>query len=107
MGLRSGRKSRPKRPSTEAHHEHRELSHLRGRQSATDAEIESNQSQARRRAVLAYRSGTLMRPTRDEVLMETARLWAHRGTCNRLRVGAIFSRNGRILVQGYNGAPSG
>lgn len=39
--------------------------------------------------------------------METARLWAHRGTCNRLRVGAVFSRAGRILVQGYNGAPSG
>lgn len=48
-----------------------------------------------------------MRPTRDEVLMETARLWRYRGTCNRLRVGAIFSKSGRILVQGYNGAPSG
>jgi dCMP deaminase len=39
--------------------------------------------------------------------METARLWAHRGTCNRLRVGAVFSRSGRVLVQGYNGTPSG
>lgn len=48
-----------------------------------------------------------MRPSRDEILMETARIWAHRGTCNRLRVGAVFSRDGRILVQGYNGAPSG
>lgn len=48
-----------------------------------------------------------MRPTRDEVLMETARIWAHRGTCNRLRVGAVFSRDGRILAQGYNGAPAG
>lgn len=48
-----------------------------------------------------------VRPTRDEVLMETAKIWRHRGTCNRLRVGVVFSRDGRILVQGYNGAPSG
>jgi dCMP deaminase len=39
--------------------------------------------------------------------METAFLWAQRGTCDRLQVGAVISREGRILVQGYNGAPSG
>ena|SRR6478609_2817883 len=48
-----------------------------------------------------------MRPTRDEVLMGTAFLWAKRSTCSRLHVGAVVSRNGRILAQGYNGAPAG
>lgn len=48
-----------------------------------------------------------MRPTRDEVLMRTAFVWAERGTCDRLKVGVVISRAGRILVQGYNGAPSG
>lgn len=46
-------------------------------------------------------------PSRDQALMETARVWAKRGTCSRLKVGAIFSIDGRILVQGYNGAPAG
>ncbi|MCA1800000.1 MAG: hypothetical protein LC650_01735 [Actinobacteria bacterium] len=30
-----------------------------------------------------------------------------RSTCPRLHVGAVFSRDGRILVTGYNGAPKG
>lgn len=50
---------------------------------------------------------TLARPSRDEALMATARVWAERGTCSMLQVGAVFSRDGRILVQGYNGAPAG
>lgn len=49
----------------------------------------------------------MTRPNRDTVLMETAHLWAKRGTCSRLQVGAVFSRDGRILAQGYNGAPAG
>lgn len=48
-----------------------------------------------------------MRPSRDELLTETAFLWAKRGTCSRLQVGCVISRGGRILAQGYNGAPAG
>lgn len=47
------------------------------------------------------------RPTRDQILMGTAYLWAQRSTCSRLSVGCVFSLDGRILVQGYNGAPAG
>lgn len=49
----------------------------------------------------------LARPSRDEVLMQSAHLWAKRSTCARLQVGAVFARDGRILVTGYNGAPAG
>lgn len=48
-----------------------------------------------------------MRPTRAESLMDTAEVWAQRSTCGRLHVGCVIHRDGRILVQGYNGAPSG
>lgn len=48
-----------------------------------------------------------MRLSRDEALMATAYLWADRGTCERLKVGCVISREGRILVQGYNGSPPG
>lgn len=47
------------------------------------------------------------RPTRDEALLETAIIWARRSTCDRLHVGCVMERDGRILVQGYNGAPAG
>lgn len=30
-----------------------------------------------------------------------------RGTCSRLQVGAVVSRDGRIITTGYNGAPAG
>lgn len=49
----------------------------------------------------------MSRVSRDEALMVTARIWSHRGTCSRLQVGCVISRQGRILVQGYNGAPAG
>lgn len=49
----------------------------------------------------------MTRPSREQVLMETAFLWATRSTCSRLSVGAVIHRDGRILVQGYNGAPAG
>lgn len=39
--------------------------------------------------------------------MDTARLYAERGTCSRKQVGAVISRDGRILSTGYNGAPKG
>lgn len=48
-----------------------------------------------------------MRISRNEYLMEAARLAAMRSTCNRLQVGAILERDGRIIVSGYNGVPSG
>lgn len=47
------------------------------------------------------------RPSRDELLVGTAFVWARRSTCDRLHVGALIHREGRILVQGYNGAPPG
>lgn len=47
------------------------------------------------------------RMTRDMMLMSSAAITAERGTCSRLKVGAVFSREGRILSTGYNGAPAG
>jgi len=47
------------------------------------------------------------RPSRDTALMRTALVWAERSTCSRLPVGVVIANNGRILVQGYNGAPAG
>lgn len=41
------------------------------------------------------------------VLMKTAEAVSELGTCNRLRVGAVITRGGRIISTGYNGAPSG
>lgn len=49
----------------------------------------------------------MTRPDRDAVLVATAELWATRSTCSRLHVGCLIHRGGRILVQGYNGAPAG
>lgn len=47
------------------------------------------------------------RASRDAVLMENAVSWAKRSTCVRKRVGAVFSRGGRPIMTGYNGAPAG
>lgn len=47
------------------------------------------------------------RPARDTILMHMAGLVATRSTCSRLQVGAVVSRDGRSLVQGYNGTPAG
>lgn len=48
-----------------------------------------------------------MRPTRDEMLMQMAEVVARRSTCSRAHVGVVIARQGRPLVTGYNGAPSG
>lgn len=48
-----------------------------------------------------------MRPSRDYSLVASAFVWSRRSTCARLQVGALVHREGRILVQGYNGAPAG
>lgn len=47
------------------------------------------------------------RLTRDQMLMQHAVVAGKRGTCSRLRVGAVFSRDGRIITTGYNGTPAG
>lgn len=49
----------------------------------------------------------MSRPSREHALMQTAYTWAARSTCSRLHVGCVIHREGRILVQGYNGAPAG
>src|SRR5690606_31450058 len=49
----------------------------------------------------------MARISRDDMLMEIAQVVAQRGTCTRLQVGAVISRDGRIITTGYNGAPSG
>lgn len=49
----------------------------------------------------------MTRPTRIVTLVKIAQAQAERGTCERLRVGAVIHRDGRILTTGYNGAPAG
>lgn len=46
------------------------------------------------------------RPSRDEVMMQVAQTIALRSTCGRLQVGAVITRDGRILSTGYNGVPA-
>lgn len=47
------------------------------------------------------------RISRSVMLMQMAQVVAQRGTCSRLQVGAVVSKDGRILTMGYNGAPAG
>lgn len=49
----------------------------------------------------------MKRMGRDEYLMNIASVVALRGTCPRARVGAVLSREGRVISTGYNGSPSG
>jgi dCMP deaminase len=49
---------------------------------------------------------TIERISRDELLIGIARLVSQRGTCIRLKVGALIARDGRPLSIGYNGAPA-
>ncbi len=69
----------------------------------------SNKAEA---VTIALRKGDIVlrtngRPSLDSVLMDSARLWANRSTCNRLHTGAVIAHDGRILSTGYNGVPSG
>lgn len=48
-----------------------------------------------------------VRPTRDEVMMSVAQEFALLGTCDRLQVGAVIHRQGRVISTGYNGVPAG
>ena len=43
----------------------------------------------------------------DAVLLDVARTMARRGTCTRLRVGAVLAVDGRICSTGFNGSPHG
>jgi len=47
------------------------------------------------------------RPSAEQLLMETAVVWSKRGTCNRKAVGAVISRDTRIVATGYVGSPPG
>jgi dCMP deaminase len=49
----------------------------------------------------------MTRPGWDEYFMEIARTVATRATCPRAMVGAVLTRERRILTTGYNGAPRG
>lgn len=47
------------------------------------------------------------RPTREATLFAVVEIVAGRSTCERLHVGAVIAREGRIISTGYNGAPAG
>lgn len=47
------------------------------------------------------------RLSRDQMLMEVARVVAFRGTCTRAFIGAVIAKDGRIISSGYVGAPAG
>lgn len=47
------------------------------------------------------------RPTWDDYFMAIARIVATRGTCDRLRAGAVLTKDSRIIATGYNGSPPG
>ena len=49
----------------------------------------------------------MSRISREEMLMAIAYVASQRSTCSRLQVGAVFSRDGRVISMGYNGAPAG
>lgn len=47
------------------------------------------------------------RPAWDDYFMAIVRIVAMRGTCDRLRAGAILVKKNRIISTGYNGSPPG
>jgi dCMP deaminase len=47
------------------------------------------------------------RPSIDEYFMKMAHLAAERSTCLRRKVGAVITKDKRVLSTGYNGAPKG
>ena len=49
----------------------------------------------------------MSRPTRTEVLLRQAEIVAARSTCSRAHVGVVIAHEGRVVSQGYNGAPAG
>jgi len=47
------------------------------------------------------------RPSWDEYFMKIVEMVGTRGNCDRFRGGCIITRDRRIVVTGYNGAPAG
>jgi len=45
-----------------------------------------------------------MRPTLNNIFMQTAELFAQRSTCIRVQVGSILVRDNKIIATGYNGS---
>ena len=45
---------------------------------------------------------TQERISRDEIALQTAELWAKRGTCNRLEAGCVIVGEKKVLSIGYN-----
>lgn len=43
----------------------------------------------------------------DSAMMDTALLFAEQSHCNKLHVGAVAARDGRVLITGYNGTVPG
>lgn len=48
-----------------------------------------------------------MRPDRNDMFLEIARVVSEQSTCPRASVGAVIVRDRRIISMGYNGAPPG
>lgn len=48
-----------------------------------------------------------MRIVNEKLFIEVAKLFADRSTCSRKHVGAVITRDDRIVATGYNGVPSG
>lgn len=47
------------------------------------------------------------RPTFDEIYMELAQNLAHKSHCVKIKVGAVLTKETRIVSLGYNGPPAG
>lgn len=56
---------------------------------------------------LPLRAESQGRISRDEMFIEMAHTAAKRGTCNRLKVGAVIAVDSRPISMGYNGTPPG
>ena len=48
-----------------------------------------------------------MRASRESVNIRIAQIISERGTCRRLKVGAVITKNNKIISTGYNGPPAG
>src|ERR1022692_3998933 len=47
------------------------------------------------------------RPTFDEIYMELAQNLSHKSHCVKIKVGAVLTKDTRIISLGYNGPPAG
>ena len=43
----------------------------------------------------------------DKLMMSSAQVWAEASYSERMKVGAVISKGGRIISTGYNGTPAG